>query len=313
MLDTYCMFMKVAIIGSGPAGLACANVLFDNGFKVEIFEELKVFGGMPAYAIPDYRIHSSSTEKRIMEMKAKGISFIQKKIINIKKLSEENDIVVIAIGAGKGNKTGIFGENNNGIIDGIEFLTQKKMFRKELIKSGENIAVVGGGNASLDAAILAKKIGAEVSVLYRRTEKEMPAFGNEIQTAKNLGVKFEFLVNPSEYLEDKKENKIIAVCAMMALSGKDESGRAKPYDTGKRKKLSFDKVILAFGQRNDMQWLESEGIKTDGKNIIVNETFETSLKKVFACGDCITGAKDIANAVVSGTNCAKQIISIIKK
>jgi len=302
--------MKVAIIGSGPAGLTCANQLVssEKNIEVTVFDELEEFGGMPAYGVPEFIIPLTNVKEQIENAKNKGISFVKKRIESVKELLKEFDFVVIAIGAGKGFKLGIQGEENEKIIDALEFLKKDKFEGEHLCSLGE-VAVIGGGNASIDAALVATKQGAKVTLIYRRTEKEMPAFENELDKAKKENVIFNFLRTPIKYVEEK--GKIKVVCAIMKLGEIDESGRASPVDTGDRTELVFDKVLLSIGQRNDLGWLKKEGIKADGKNIKVNN-YQTSLENVFACGDAIYRAKNIGTATMSGIECAKAILKKIK-
>ena len=303
--------MKVAIIGSGPAGLTCANNLVNanKGIEVTIFDELSEFGGMIAYGIPEFRVPLSNIKEQIEFAKKKGIKFVQKKVESIVELLGEFDKVVIAIGAGKGKKVGIPGENNPQIIDSLEFLHDTKILNKKFFKKGECVGVVGGGNASIDAAIVAQRLGAKVSLLYRRTESEMPVFDNALEEAKKEGINFEFLVNPVEYY--MREGKIVANCAIIKLGEKDDSGRPSPIITDERKEIEFDKIILAFGQKHNLEWLEKDGIKTQWNNILV-DNYKTTLPNVFACGDAIYGAKNIGEATLSGINCAKVILCEIK-
>ena len=301
--------MKVAIIGSGPAGLTCANNLVNANKEIEvtIYDEQSEFGGMIAHGIPEFRVPLSNIREQIEFAKTKGIKFIQKKIKSIIELLGKYDKVVIATGAGEGFSLGLPGEESEKIIDALEFLKKDKLEKKHLCTIGD-IGVIGGGNAAIDAARVAQKQGANVTVVYRRTEKEMPAFGNEFVEAKKDGIKFEFLKNPSEYIE--MDEKIKVICSLMELGEKDDSGRASPIDTGKKVEMLFDKVLLAIGQKNNLEWLEREGIKTKENNILVTN-YQTSIDNVFACGDVIYGAKNIREATSSGINCAKAILEKI--
>ncbi|MFA5125814.1 MAG: FAD-dependent oxidoreductase [archaeon] len=299
---------SVAIIGSGPAGLICAIQLANNGFNVKVFDELKEFGGMLAYGVPEFRIPLKTIQKKINDAKKLGVKFEHKKIFSIKSLLKKFDYVVIAIGAGKGIKARIEGEKNNNIIDALEFLSKAKLENEKMVSEKDNVAIIGGGNSAIDAARTAKKQGAHVTIIYRRTESEMPALRTEIESARKEGIHFEFLRHPLEY-NPKGNKKINVTCAEMILSGTDEQGRKKPVETGKTCSYAHTKVILAIGQQHNFSWLEKEGIKTNGKTITVNENNETSLKKVYACGDCVTGPKTIAQATLSGIKTAQTIIT----
>ena len=299
--------MNIAIIGSGPAGLACANYLMNSKkeINVTIFDELEEFGGMVAYGIPEFIVPLANVKDQIKSAKEKGIKFVQKKIESVNELLSEFEYVVLAIGAGKGFMLNLPGEKNEKIVDALDFLKEAKLNNNQLLKKGEEVVVVGGGNASIDAALVAIKQGAKVTLIYRRTEKEMPAFENELEQAKKAKVIFNFLRTPIEYQEEN--GKIKVVCAIMELGEKDASGRASPVDTGERMELVFDKVLMSIGQKHDLGWIEKEGIELNGKCIMV-ENYQTSNEKVFACGDAIYGAKNIGTATLSGINCAKAMV-----
>jgi len=306
---------KAAIIGSGPAGLTCAEQLNQAGFSVTVFDELKEFGGMLAYGIPEFRIPLSNAKERVQALENKGVLFKKKKILSIKKLllkfGGEFDVVVIAIGAGAGSKAGFDGEGEKGVIDALDFLSKSKLAHKKLISKGETVAVIGGGNSAMDAARVAKRMGGEVTILYRRTENEMPALKSEIEGTKKDGIVFEFLKSPSKFVcEKNKKSKLI--CNELVLGEEDASGRKRPVETGKMSEREFDKIISAIGQQQDFLWLEEEGVKTNGKIILIDSNYSTSLEGVYACGDCVTGAKTIGEATLGGLKTAKSIISNCK-
>ncbi|MFA5931740.1 MAG: FAD-dependent oxidoreductase [archaeon] len=305
---------KVAIIGSGPAGMVCANQLANAGIKVTIFEELKEFGGMLAYGIPEFRIPLQIVREKTLEAEEKGIVFHHKKVDSINKLLKENkgefDFVVLAIGSGVGAKLGFRGEDHANVLDALHFLLHAKIENKNLVEKGEKVAVIGGGNSAIDAARVAVRQGGEVTILYRRTEAEMPASKLEIELAKKEGVKFEFLHAPKELICSVNNKTHNLICHEMILSEEDSSGRKKPIESGKHHGHEFNKIILAVGQTQDYFWLEKEGIKTDGKIILVDEKNKTTLNKVYACGDCVTGPKTIATATISGIKTAKAILEL---
>lgn len=304
---------KVAIIGSGPAGLICATQLKSANFEVSVFDELKEFGGMIAYGIPEFRIPLETIRARIEDAKKRGIVFERKRIDSVKELLKSNngefDIVILAIGAGEGTKAGFSNEDSPFVIDALEFLLNDKLNNIKMVQEGELVGVIGGGNSAIDAARVAKKQGANVKIIYRRTENEMPALKNEVLAAKNELVEFEFLLAPKELIlsnNDNEKNKLI--CTKMVLGEIDTSGRRKPIESNETKEFFFDKIITAIGQKNNFDWLTREGIKSDGKVILVNENYLTSIERVYAAGDCVTGAKTIGEATLSGINCAKSII-----
>jgi NADPH-dependent glutamate synthase beta subunit-like oxidoreductase len=306
---------KIAIIGSGPAGMAAAKLLVKKA-EVTVFDELSEFGGMLAYGIPEFRLPLSVIKQNTKQVQLLGIKFVRKKIESIKELLVENNgdfnFVVIAIGAGEGSKLGILGEESEKVIDALKFLKKQKLEGTCLVNEGEKVALIGGGNSAMDAARLAKHCGADVTIIYRRTESEMPAFGNELAEAKKDGVKFDFLKGPISYEENKQNGKIIVNLAVMKLGEKDASGRPKPIDSGEIVAQEFDKILLAVGQKNNLGWLTKEGINCEWGKIIVDDTHQTNVKNVFACGDCVTGAKNIAIATLEGINTAKEILKLIE-
>ena len=319
---------RVAIIGSGPAGLTCAEQLAKEGFKATVFDYLKEFGGMLAYGVPEFRIPLDFSRKRVVFLKKKGVEFRQERVVSVRALLKEFggefDFVVLAIGAGEGSKAGFVGEENKCVIDALDFLAQYKLYGKSLLSKKESVAIIGGGNAAIDAARTAIRQCKEVTILYRRTENEMPALKNEIAAAKKEGVKIDFLVAPKEFLceekdctkakkqgtkvkPDKKQNTLI--CSEMVLGERDSSARRKPIDSGNIHSYSFDRVIMAVGQSQDLAWLKKEGIGVVGSKVIVGSDYKTSLDSVYACGDCVSGAKTIGEATKTGLAVAKVIIS----
>jgi formate dehydrogenase major subunit len=230
----------------------------------------------------------------------------------VKALLQEFDFVLLAIGSGAGAKTGAKGENLAGIIDALEFLRFDKLNSEALVKAGEKIGIIGGGNAAIDAARVAKKQGAEVEVVYRRTEDEMPAYKEEVEAAKKDGVKFEFLFCPVEFKGNERVEKI--VLSKMRLGNPDESGRRRPVPAGEIVEKKFDKIIIAIGQNADLGWLEKDAVKTiRGHKIEVDENYKTSIEKVYAAGDCVTGPKTIGEATRTGIEAAKAIIKEAEK
>jgi len=319
---------SAAIIGSGPAGLSCAERLHDCGVEVTVFEALPAFGGIPAYAIPEFRMPLKGTQKKIIALKEKGARFEQRKITSVKELLKVSqagdgkfDFVVLAIGAGEDSKISFEGENGAGVFGALEFLREVKLNGKKFFSKGEKVAIIGGGNSTIDSARVAVREGADVTILYRRTEKEMPAYGNEVEEAKKEGVRFLFLRSPKKFICPQKTSPILVasklVCAEMKLGEKDSSGRAWPIDTGKECEYFFSKIIVAAGQgrEKDFGWLKKEGVSVaeGGKKILVNEKGETSLPCVYACGDCVTGPKSIADAAIVGIKVAEEIIKAAKK
>ncbi|MFA6065069.1 MAG: FAD-dependent oxidoreductase [archaeon] len=306
------MHKTVAIVGSGPAGMACANYLNSSGFKVTVFDELKEFGGMLAYGIPEFRIPLQNVKEKIAEAKKQGISFGRKKITSVNELLAKPysfNFIVLAIGAGANSKAGFIGEDNGAVLDSLDFLSKAKLEGISLVGKKDKVAVIGGGNSAIDSARTAVRQGAKVTIVYRRTEEEMPALKSEVLEAKNDGIKLELLRAPLEFKSGKDKKKGKLICSEMILGEADERGRRKPIDTGKKEEYAFDKIIVAVGQEQDLNWLASEGIKINGKTIMVDSNYKTNLDNVYACGDSVTGARTIGEAVKGGLLTAKAILA----
>ena len=223
----------------------------------------------------------------------------------------EFDFAILAIGAGRGTKTGFEGEEHSNVIDALDFLLKEKLEHKAMVSKKDRVAVIGGGNSAVDAARVAVHQGAKTTILYRRTEKEMPAMKSEVDAAKKEGVKFEFLKCPIKYEGAEKVSGL--VCAEMVLAEPDHTGRKKPVETGKTLTYDFTKIILATGQKHDLTWLEKEGVKANNGIILVDSDHKTSLLNVYACGDCTTGPKTIMHATKAGLAVAKKIIEEAKQ
>lgn len=302
----------VAIVGSGPAGLAAAERLAGAGLKVTVFEQLPVFGGLLAYAIPEFRICMESVKKRVEAAKGKGVEFIQKKVISAKALLDDFDFVLLAIGAGKNAEMDIKGEKIKGVLRALDFLYAEKVDGKAMVSKDDNVAIIGGGNGAIDAARTVIRQQGKATIVYRRTEREMPAYKKEVEAAKKEAVVFEFLLNPVEFVGKEKLGKIRF--AKMQLSNPDETGRRRPIPTGEVVEKEFDKAIVAVGQNQKLSWLEKEGIKIfEGYRIVVDNNYQTSLKNVYAAGDCMTEARTITDATKTGMAAADAIIEAAGK
>jgi glutamate synthase (NADPH/NADH) small chain len=311
--------VKVAIIGGGPAGLSCAGKLVEKGFNVCVFDD-KPFGGLPAWAIPEFRMPLASFNKRVEELRKKGVefkSFTVEKVFRLLKPRGTFDCAVLAIGAGNGRTIKAQIIESKKIIDGLDFLKNEKVDGNVIAIDGKKVLVVGGGNASLDVAMSALKKGCDVSLCYRRSEKEMPVFGNELKEAMKTGLKLLTLKEPStlaEYGPEGGEKKIKVIFSEMILSTeKDSSGRLKPMDSGKKTEDSFDYVLIAAGQVLPLMWLDKNFIKYERNKIIVDENNLTNSENIYACGDCVLGASTIANASISGDKTAEAIIKKYSK
>lgn len=302
---------KVAVVGAGPAGLSCAYFLSIKGYSVEIFESEEKGGGMLRYGIPAYRLPKDILDKEIENIEKMGVKIRYSKRLGrdftVQSLKSEFDAVFVAVGAWSASKLGCPGEEAEGVEGGIDVLY--RVAKGEKTDLGKKVCVVGGGNTAIDAVRTAVRLGAqEVTLVYRRTEKEMPAEPDEIRDAKEEGVKFKFLCSPVEVLSENGKVKGIKL-QKMELGEPDASGRRSPVAIeGATEIIECDTVISAIGQKvvgGDIDSLELTGKST----IAVDElTFMTSLEGVFAAGDVINKGPDIAiRAIAGGKNAARSI------
>lgn len=319
---------KVAVIGSGPSGLACAGDLAKKGFQVTIFEALHLAGGVLVYGIPEFRLPKAIVQKEIDALKELGVdvqtNMVIGKTISIDELMEEYGYEAVFIGSGAGlpRFMDIKGENLKGVYSANEFLTRINLMKAYQdngmtpIQKGRKVAVVGGGNVAMDAARCAKRLGAEVSIIYRRTEKELPARLEEVEHAKEEGIKFLFLTNPLEIKGDEAGWVKSIVCQEMVLGEPDESGRQKPVPrVGSEYAVEADCVIMSIGTSpNPLIKDTTEGLATQrwGGIIAEEETGLTSRKGVYAGGDAVTGAATVILAMGAGKNAAAAIEEYLK-
>jgi len=319
---------KVAIIGSGPAGLSCAGDLSMLGYDVTIFEAFHKAGGVLTYGIPEFRLPKNIVEKEVQLLMDKGVkiktNMVIGKILEIEELLEEFDAVFIGTGAGLPRFMHIEGENFNGVYSANEFLTRINLMKSYMfpkvdtpIKIGDTVAVIGGGNVAMDAARSAKRLGAKkVYIIYRRSEKELPARKEEFEHAKQEGIVFEFLKSPIRILGNEKGNVESIECLNMELLEKDESGRKRPVSIkGSEHLIDAKTIIIAIGQT------PNKLIKETTKNLKVNKwggiivdelTLATSIKGVYAGGDIVTGAATVILAMGAGKKAAKSIDIYLK-
>jgi len=314
---------KVAVVGSGPAGLTAAAELAKLGHDVTIFEALHKPGGVLMYGIPEFRMPKDIVIDEINYVKSLGVKIetdiIIGKVITLNELFEMGfDAVFIGTGAGLPRFLGIPGENLCGIYSANEFLIRINLMKAYRfpeydtpVKVGKRVAVIGGGNVAMDAARSALRLGGDVTVIYRRTELEMPARREEIENAKEEGVKFLFLATPVRFIGDDKGWVRAVECVRMRLGEPDETGRRRPIPIeGSEFKVEADTVVVAIGQRpNPIAVRGEKSIKlTSHGTIVVNpETYETTRRGVFAGGDIVTGNATVISAMGAAKKAAKAI------
>ena len=315
---------KVAVIGSGPAGLTCAGDLAKMGYDVTIFEALHEAGGVLVYGIPEFRLPKEDVVKKEIEnVLSLGVKIetnvIVGKSVTIDELLNEEGYSAVFIGSGAGlpKFMGIPGENANGVFSANEYLTRSnlmKAFQADSatpIMESKKVAVVGGGNVAMDAARTALRLGAEVHIVYRRSEEELPARVEEVHHAKQEGIIFDLLTNPVEILEDEKGWVKGMKCVRMELGEPDASGRRRPVEIpGSEFTLELDTVIMALGTSpNPLISSTTEGLETNKRKCIVasEENGQTSKAAVFAGGDAVTGAATVILAMGAGKASAKGI------
>ncbi len=318
---------KVAIIGSGPSGLTCAGDLARMGYKVTVFEALHVAGGVLVYGIPEFRLPKTIVETEIKGLQALGVEIetnsVVGKLMSIDELFEEGfKAVYIATGAGLPRFMNIPGENLNGVFSANEFLTRINLMKAYLPESdtplfpAKSIAVVGGGNVAMDAARCAKRLGAEVTIVYRRGLEEMPARKEEVEHAMEEGIVFKTLCNPTEIIGDDQNRVKAMTCVEMELGEPDASGRRRPVvKENSRFTLNVDSVIMSIGTSpNPLIRSTTPGLDTDKRGcILTDDKGQTSREGVFAGGDAVSGAATVILAMEAGKTAARSIDEYLKK
>ena len=326
---------KVAVVGSGPAGLTCAGDLAKMGYEVTVFEALHVAGGVLVYGIPEFRLPKAIVKKEVENLKALGVkietNMVIGRVITIEELKDEYgfDAVFIGSGAGLPKFMGIAGESLKGVYSANEFLTRSNLMKAYRtgshtpIQHGKCVAVVGGGNVAMDAARTAKRLGAEVHIVYRRGEEELPARREEIEHAKEEGIIFDLLTNPTRILatettdpRDPSYGWVNGIeCIRMELGEPDESGRRSPKAVeGSEFIIPVDCVIMSLGTSpNPLLKDTTEGLVTLRRGeIAVDEVGKTSIEGVYCGGDAATGAATVIKAMGAGKVAAKAIDEYIK-
>jgi NADPH-dependent glutamate synthase beta subunit-like oxidoreductase len=301
---------KVAVIGSGPAGLSCAYHLARLGYPVTVFEALPVAGGMMRVGIPEYRLPREVLDREIADIEALGVQIktgmrlgddLQMRDL------EDYNAVFIAVGLQKSRELNIPGEDAEGVVPGLEFLQRVNLGEK--VQVGRRVAVIGGGNTAIDAARSALRLGAEVTILYRRSRAEMPAIAEEIEEALAEGVEIRYLTAPIELLTENGQVTEMK-CVKMELGEPDESGRRRPVPiAGSEYTIEVDTVIPALGQEADLSFLEAESWKLEVERgrIVIDEAGLTTGEGIFAGGDVATPFGTVTHAVGSGKRAALAI------
>ena len=316
--------IKVAIIGSGPAGLTCAGDLAKKGYDVTIFEALHEPGGVLVYGIPEFRLPKEEVVKaEIDNIKKLGVKIetnvIVGRTITIDEILNDEGFKAVFIGSGAGlpKFMGIPGENANGVFSANEFLTRvnlMKAFKEDYdtpVKVGKRVAIVGGGNVAMDAARTALRLGAESHIVYRRSESELPARQEEVHHAKEEGVVFDILTNPVEILSDENGWVKGIKCVKMELGEADDSGRRRPVPVeGSEFVMDVDTVIMSLGTSpNPLISSSTDGLETNKWKCLIadEETGLTTKEGVYAGGDAVTGAATVILAMGAGKKAAKAI------
>ena len=320
---------KVAVIGSGPAGLTCAGDLAKMGYAVTIFEALHEPGGVLVYGIPEFRLPKDTVVRTEIEnVKALGVKIETNVVIGksttIDELMEEEGFEAVFVGSGAGlpKFMGIPGENANGVFSANEYLTRSNLMKAfdenydTPIAAGKKVAVVGGGNVAMDAARTALRLGAQVYIVYRRSEEELPARVEEVHHAKEEGIIFKLLTNPKEILVDENGWVKGMICVEMELGEPDASGRRRPVEKPDSEfELNVDTVIMSLGTSpNPLISSTTKGLDTNKYRCIVanEENGQTTKEGVFAGGDAVTGAATVILAMGAGKAAAKGIDEYLK-
>ena len=298
---------KIAVVGSGPAGLSCAFHLAKRGFHVKIFESAKEPGGMMRYGIPPYRLPNYILRKEIEKILDLGVELECNVKVGVNlaldQLNREYNAVFLGPGAQKGVAINLPGKSSDNVYTGVDFL--KEVNSGKWMEIGKDVVVIGGGNTAMDCARVAKRLGANVSVVYRRTRVEMPAITAEIDEAMEERILFRYHTNPVKLIAD--EGRVVGLlCVQMELKEPDASGRARPVPiAGSESFIPADTVIMATGQAVDYDGLDIQTV--DNQWMYTNENLMTSMDGVFAGGDAVSGLETVSLAIGQGTRAASAI------
>nr|WP_314277870.1 NADPH-dependent glutamate synthase [uncultured Peptostreptococcus sp.] len=321
--------IKVGIVGSGPSGLACAGDLAKAGYDVTIFEAFHESGGVLTYGIPEFRLPKSKVVNyEIDSIKKLGVKIennvVVGRTITIDEMFENEDFKAVFIGSGAGLPSfmGIPGENANGVLSANEFLTRINLMKAYIddydtpIRVGKKVAVIGGGNVAMDAARTALRLGAQTHIVYRRSESELPARVEEVHHAKEEGIQFNLLTNPTEIVVDEDGNVCGMKCVKMELGEPDESGRRRPVEIPNSEfELDVDMVIMSLGTRpNPLIASTTPGLDVNKRKCIVaDEDGLTSLEGIYAGGDTVTGAATVISAMGAGRTAAAAMDKYLRE
>ena len=321
--------IKVAIVGSGPSGLACAGDLAKAGYDVTIFEAFHESGGVLTYGIPEFRLPKTKVVNyEIDSIKKLGVKIennvVVGRTITIDEMFENEGFNAVFIGSGAGLPSfmGIPGENANGVLSANEFLTRVNLMKAYIddydtpIRVGKKVAVVGGGNVAMDAARTALRLGADTHIVYRRSESELPARVEEVHHAKEEGIQFNLLTNPTEIMVDENGNVCGMKCIRMELGEPDESGRRRPVEVeGSEFELDVDMVIMSLGTRpNPLIASTTPGLDVNKRKCIVaDDDGLTSLEGIYAGGDTVTGAATVISAMGAGRTAAAAMDKYLRE
>ncbi|MBF1044203.1 MAG: NADPH-dependent glutamate synthase [Peptostreptococcus sp.] len=321
--------IKVAIVGSGPSGLACAGDLAKAGYDVTIFEAFHESGGVLIYGIPEFRLPKTKVVNyEIDSIKKLGVKIennvVVGRTITIDEMFENEGFKAVFIGSGAGLPSfmGIPGENANGVLSANEFLTRVNLMKAYIddydtpIRVGKKVAVVGGGNVAMDAARTALRLGADTHIVYRRSESELPARVEEVHHAKEEGIQFNLLTNPTEIMVDENGNVCGMKCIRMELGEPDESGRRRPVEVeGSEFELDVDMVIMSLGTRpNPLIASTTPGLDVNKRKCIVaDDDGLTSLEGIYAGGDTVTGAATVISAMGAGRTAAAAMDKYLRE
>lgn len=321
--------IKVGIVGSGPAGLACAGDLAKLGYDVTVFEAFHESGGVLTYGIPEFRLPKEKVVNyEIDSIRKLGVKIennvIVGRTITIDEMIEEEGFKAVFIGSGAGLPSfmGIPGENANGVLSANEFLTRVNLMKAYIddydtpIRVGKHVAVVGGGNVAMDAARTALRLGADTHIVYRRSEEELPARVEEVHHAKEEGIIFDLLTNPKEIHVDENGNVCGLTCVKMELGEPDDSGRRRPVEVpGSEFRIDVDMVIMSLGTKpNPLIASTTPGLDVDKRRCIVaDEDGLTSLEGIYAGGDTVTGAATVISAMGAGRVAAAAMHKYLKE